>query len=169
LLRQIENLTDVLLKIGLGVLDPRDAANHVGSQFHRLPHQRRRTRLAHQTILRKSHYLNVYHSFEFVPRPDQRLDALEPRLAVHVGQRADVRVAIDGRQRHCPAYILNDPRLVVLFFDTGGEFNSRHRPAHTCSVVAAQGLLVHHLACIHFAEVKVRVGERLRHQLALRV
>ena len=44
----------------------------------------------------------------------QRLDALEPRLAVDIRERADVQVAVQRGECHRAAGVFADPRLVVF-------------------------------------------------------
>ena len=86
-------------RVVVGELDPRDAADDVGAERHRLFHQAVGARLLDDPVLRESDHLNVDDAAKLLAHRDQRLDALEAGLAVDVGERADVENAVQRRQR----------------------------------------------------------------------
>ena len=90
----------VLAGVGLGVLDPRDAADHVGAEVDRLADQLLGARVAEQPVLRERHHLQVHDAAELLAQRQQRDHALEPGLGVDVGEGQHVPDAVpDGLER----------------------------------------------------------------------
>ena len=95
--------------IGVGELDPGDAADHVGAKRHRLPQQIGGARFAHDAVLGERDDLKVDDAAKFLAHADERLDALEPGFGIDVGEGADVQIAVKRRQSHGAAGIGHDP------------------------------------------------------------
>ena len=55
--------------VGVGKLDPRNAADHIGAERHGLLHQRERARLAHDAVLGERDDLQIDNAAEFVAEP----------------------------------------------------------------------------------------------------
>ena len=155
--------------VGIGELDPRNAADHVGAERHGLMHQVRGARLAHDAVLCEGDDLNIDHAAKLVAHADERLDAFKPRLAVDVGEGADVEVAIHGRQRDGAARIIDDPGLGVFLLDLAGKLDAGHRLAHAIGLIGLERFLLHHRQRPDLAEMQVRIDEGLRHQIAARI
>ena len=96
----------------------------------------------------------------------QRFHAFKTRLAVNVGKRANVQIAVKRRQRHGAPRIFDDPRLGVFFFDLAGEFDAGHRLAHRLALIGLERFLLHHRQCPHLAQMQVRIDEGLGHKIA---
>ena len=90
----------VLARLGVGVLDPRDAADDVGAEVDRLADQVLGAGVAEQPVLRERHDLEVDHAAELLAQRQQRDHALEPRLGVDVGEREHVAYAVPHRLEH---------------------------------------------------------------------
>ena len=96
----------------------------------------------------------------------QRLDAFEPRLAVNVGEGADVQVAVQRRERNRAAGVFHDPRFGVFLLDLAGELDAGERLAHAFALIGAQRLLLHHRQSPDLAQMQMRIDETLGHQIA---
>ena len=149
-----------------GQFDPRNAADHIGAKCHGLVHQFRCARLAHDAVLRKGHDLQVDNAAEFVAHAEQRLDAFEPRLGVHVGEGTDVQIAVQRCERNRAAGVFHDPPFGVFLFDLAGELDAGQRLAHAFALIGAERLLLHHRQSPDLAQMQMRIDETLRHQIA---
>ncbi len=109
LLREIEAGLHMTRGIGVGKLDPGNAADHVGAKRHRVLHQLQRARFAHDAVLGERDNLQINDAAEFVADPDKRFDAFETRLTVNVRKSTNVQVAVKRRQRDRAACIFDDP------------------------------------------------------------
>ena len=159
LLRDIEAGLHMARGIGVGKLDPRNAADHIGAKRHGLLHQRERARLANDAVLGERDDLQIDNAAEFVADPDKRLDAFETRLAINVGKSANVQVAVERRQRHGAAGVFDDPGLRVFLFDLTGELDAGHRLAHRLALIGLERLLLHHRQGPDLAQMQVRIDE----------
>ena len=129
-------------------------------------HQLGSARLAHDAVLGEGDDLNVDDAAELVAYPDKCLDAFQTRLAVNVGESADVQIAVQRRQRHGAARVLDDPRLGVFFLDLAGELDAGERLAHLLALIGLERLLLHHRQRPHLAEMKVGIDVGFGHQIA---
>jgi hypothetical protein len=128
-LGKVEADLDVLGDLGVGIFDPGDAADHIGAKLERLAQQLRGAGLARDAVLGEGRDLDVDDALEFPAHRQQRLHALQPRLAVDVRQGPDVKVAVIGRQGHRAPGVVGDPgRLVVRLDDSIiGRVQTLHR------------------------------------------
>ena len=127
---EIEADPDVLPRRRLTGFDPRNTADHVGAHLHRIFHQAVGTGLAHDSVLREGDDLKVDDAAELVAHREQRLDALQARLAIDVGEGADVEVAVERRHRDRATRIVGDPGGVVLLLDLAREIDRRGAVGH---------------------------------------
>ena len=100
---------DVLSGVGVGVLDPRDAAHDVRAEVDRLADQLLGARVAEQPVLRERHDLQVHDTAELLAQRQQRDHALEPRLGVDVGEGQHVPDAVPDGLEHRAASVGLDP------------------------------------------------------------
>ncbi len=63
--------------IGIGVLDPGDAADHISSEFHGFAHQFFSTWFTDKAVLGKCHHLDVDDSFELLAGFDESLESFK--------------------------------------------------------------------------------------------
>jgi hypothetical protein len=120
----------VLRRVGVGVLDPRDPAHHVGAQLDRLADQLLRPRVAQQPVLRERHHLQVDDPAELLAQREQRDHALQPRRGVDVGEGEHVPDAVPHRLEHGPPGVGLDPGPVVVVLDRRSELDRMHCRAH---------------------------------------
>ena len=163
---EFHHFIDVDLLVAFGEFDPGDAADDIGAEVHGLLHKVDRAGLAHDAVLRKGDDLDIHDALEFVAGLEQGLEADQLGLGVHVGEGADVQVAVEGGELERLADIGEDPLLVVVGLDAGGEFDGRHGAAHVGAVVGAQGEGVHHFERVDFAEVQVGIDVGLGDEVA---
>ena len=90
----------MLAGLGVGVLDPRDAADDVGAEVDRLADQVLGARVAQQPVLGERHDLQVDHAAELLAQRQQRDHPLQPRPGVDVGEREHVADAVPQRREH---------------------------------------------------------------------
>ena len=154
----------VLAGLGVGVLDPRDAADDVGAEVDRLADQVLRAGVAEQAVLREGHDLQVDHAAELLAQREQRDHALEPRLGVDVGEREHVAYAVAYRLEHRPARVRLDPAPVVAVLHRRGELDGVQRGAHVAGGVRREGGVADPVQRVDLVEVHVAVDEALGDQ-----
>ena len=154
----------VLVRLGVGVLDPRDAADHVGAEVDRLADQVLRAGVAQQAVLRERHDLQVDHAAELLAQREQRDHALEPGLGVDVGERQHVAYAVPDRLEHGLARVGLDPAPVVAVLHRGGELDRVERRAHVTRGVRREGGVADPVQRVDLVEVHVPVDEALGDQ-----
>ena len=159
----------MLCRVRCGELDPRNAADHIGAERHRLLHQFQRAWLANDTVLGECNDLQIDDAPEFVAEPDKRFHAFETRLAVNISKSANVQIAVKCRQRYGAAAIFDDPRFRVFFLDLAGEFDAGHRFAHRLALIGFKRFLLHHRQRPHLAQMQVRIDEKFGHKIAARI
>ena len=71
-----------------------------------------------------------------------------------------------GSQGSGFTHILDDPFLVVLFFDLRGELNGGHGLAHVSAVIILERGFVHHHQCVNFAQMQMCIDEGFCNQVA---
>ena len=135
----VEHLAHVLPGVRVRVLDPRNAPYHVHAQGHRLPYQAGRSGLAHNAVLGEGNHLQLHHAAELLLDLKQRLDALETRLGIHVGESPDVGVAVHRGRAKRLSGILDDPVLAVGLLDPRRRLDGLHGAAHPLAMIGAQG------------------------------
>jgi hypothetical protein len=137
-LRQIEHLVDMGAHVLFGEFDPGNPAHHVGAQIHGLPHPIGGAGISNYAVLREGDDLNLDPIPVLLSGHEERLDAFQPALGIHVGEGANVCVAVLNRQVRGPSDILDNPRFIVVLFHPGGLLDGGHGAAHTRAVVAPQ-------------------------------
>ncbi len=151
----------------IGIFDPRNAADHVGAAPHRLAHQLFGAGLAHDAILREGHDLHVDDAAKLVAHLEQRVDPLEPGLAVDIGKGADVQIAVQRGQRNRAPRVLCNPPLGIGRLDVAGGLDRGHRFAHAGAVVIGPRDVLGHRQGPHLAEMQVRISKGLGDQPAV--
>jgi hypothetical protein len=110
--------------------------------------------------------LQVDDAAEFVAHAEQRLDAFEPRLGVHVGEGTDVQIAVQRCERNRAAGVFHDPPFGVFLFDLARELDAGQRLAHAFALIGAQCLLLHHRQRPDLAQMQMRIDKTLGRQIA---
>jgi len=73
--------------------------------------------------------------------------------------------AVTGGQRCGLPDVLDDPSLIVFFFDACGQFDGGHGFTHIGAVVIFQCGFVHHHQRVHLTQVQMCVHEGFRYQV----
>ena len=154
----------MLVGVGVGVLDPGDAAHHVGAELDRLPDQLLGTRVAQQPVLRERHHLQVHDAAELLAQRQQRDHALQPRLGVDVREGQHVAHAVPDGLDHRPPGVRLDPGAVVVGLHRGRQLDRRERGGHVAGGVRRQRGVTDPIEGVHLVEVQVAVDEALGHQ-----
>ncbi len=96
------------------------------------------------------------------------MSALTPsrRALVSTSAKARMWVLPNLAAHRGPAYVGDDPRLVVLVLDPRGQLDGGHRLAHAACLIGLDRHLVHHLQGKDLAEMEMRVDKGLGHQVA---
>ena len=164
--REIEDDPDVFGHVGLGVFDPRDAADNVGSDRHGGSEQPLSSGFSNDSVLGEGNNLQVDQTCEFVAQLDENLDAPRAGLGVNVGQSPDVRVAVVSGHRHRTSPGLEHRRRFLIVLDSCRGLDRRHRLAHLAALVVGERGIAQLLECEDLVEMQVGVDEGLGDQIA---
>ena len=123
-------------------------------------------RLAHDAVLSKGHNLNVNDAAELLANANERLDRLKARLAVNIGEGANVQIAVESRHRHGAAGIRRDPGFGVFLLDLAGELDAGHGALHAVGLIGLERFLFHHRQGPHLAQMQMRIDVRFGDKIA---
>ena len=154
----------VLTRVGVGGLDPGDAADDVGAQVDGLADQVLGTGIAEQPVLREGHDLQVHHAAELVAQRQQRDDALEPSPGVHVGEGEHVPDPVAHGLQDRRTGVRLDPGAVVLPLHRRRELDRAQGGAQVTGGVRRQRRVAGPVQRVHLVQVQMGVHEALGDQ-----
>ena len=115
--------------------------------------------------------LKVDDAAEFVANTNKGLHGFKPRLAVHIGEGADVEAAVKSRQSDGAPRVIDNPAFGRIFVRSRSRAPLRpwSRP-HAVALIGLERLLLHIIGNVHTLQrCKCGLTEQFRHQIAARV
>ena len=148
-------------------LDPRNTAHNVRAQIQRLSDQFLGARLASDAVLREGNDLQRDAVFVLLAHLEQRLDAFKPRLGVHVGESANMGVAVLNGQVAGLADVGDNPGLVIGGLEIRCLLDAGHGAAHALAGVGLERVLASHLQGVDLVEMEMSVHKGFGDKTAL--